>query len=154
MNETRAKAFFVKKGRYFLKKDEVDEEMMNAVLATPENEYETLFKIPFKSPVKTLGYAVFLGFLGWDRSYLGDRKEMLIKLFTLGGLGVLWVKDAMSALDRCRAYNRKMLKICLNDMNFAKNLIRTEENFKKAKKNMIKSTVKGTKNIMDSLTRL
>ena len=154
MNETKAKAFFGTKSKYFMKDEEVDEELMNAVLAIPEAEYETLFKIPFKSPIKTLGYAVFLGFLGWDQSYLGERKQMLIKLFTLGGLGILWVKDVMSALDRCRTYNRKLLKACLKDINWAKSLIRAEENFKKAKRNMLKTTVKGTKDIFNSFTRV
>ena len=147
MDELKAKSYFVKKGKYFMKSDTVDEALMNAVLATPDSHIPTLMDLPFKSPIKTLGYAIFLGFLGWDQSYLYERKKMLIKLFTLGGLGILWVKDAMSALDRCREFNYKLLMNSTKDIKYAERVIKASKAEKSALSKLLKAIFKGGKNI-------
>lgn len=38
-------------------------------------------------------FSVFAGFIGMDRFYLGHRVHGLLKLFTLGGLGLWWLLD-------------------------------------------------------------
>lgn len=45
------------------------------------------------NPVVALVLAVFLGFLGVDRFYTGNVVAGVIKLLTLGGLGVWWIID-------------------------------------------------------------
>lgn len=45
--------------------------------------------------------AVFLGFLGADRFYLGSYGTGILKLLTLGGLSIWWVADiVLTALGR------------------------------------------------------
>ena len=37
--------------------------------------------------------SLFLGFLGADRFYIGRTRSAIVKLITLGGLGVWWLSD-------------------------------------------------------------
>lgn len=46
-----------------------------------------------RSWLGTLLLSIFLGFLGADRFYLGYTVSGLLKLFTLGGMGVWWLID-------------------------------------------------------------
>ena len=45
------------------------------------------------NPVAALVLAVFLGYLGIDRFYSGNIVAGVIKLLTLGGLGIWWIID-------------------------------------------------------------
>ena len=55
-----------------------------------ESGQDTARQLPLKSFVLTWLFALFLGFFGVDRFYVGKTKSALGKLFTLGGLGI-WV---------------------------------------------------------------
>ena len=60
-----------------------------------------------KDPGLILVLAVILGGSGIDRFMLGDTGMGILKLFTLGGCGGLWLIDIFSAKSRCNEYNRK-----------------------------------------------
>lgn len=48
---------------------------------------------PPRSWYITLMLAIFLGWFGLDRFYIGRYKAGWLKLFTLGGLGIWWLLD-------------------------------------------------------------
>lgn len=50
--------------------------------------------------------SVLLGGSGIDRFYIGDVGMGLLKLFTLGGCGILWLIDLFIIRDRADDYNR------------------------------------------------
>ncbi len=37
--------------------------------------------------------SIFLGFLGADRFYIGRTRSAIVKLLTVGGLGIWWLSD-------------------------------------------------------------
>ena len=51
--------------------------------------------------------SVILGMWGVDRFYVGDMGMGLVKLFTLGGCGILWLLDLFMIRGRADDYNRQ-----------------------------------------------
>lgn len=49
-----------------------------------------------KSREKALTLAAYGGLLGLDRLYLGYKRMGILKLCTLGGLGILWFMDIIN----------------------------------------------------------
>jgi len=68
------------------------------ILCLPPREWSALTPVPalrpgpFAFPVALL-LSLLLGFLGFDRLYLGHCLWGLLKLLTLGGLGIWWIID-------------------------------------------------------------
>ena len=50
--------------------------------------------------------SVILGYWGVDRFYVGDMGMGLLKLFTFGGCGILWLIDIFTIRGRADEYNR------------------------------------------------
>ena len=65
-----------------------------AVIDSIPNEKRSMFVATFqereKNPVVAFGLNAFLGTLGADRFYLGQTALGIVKLITLGGVGI-WV---------------------------------------------------------------
>ena len=58
-------------------------------------------------PGTMLILSVLLGGMGVDRFMLSDMGFGLLKLFTFGGCGVLWLIDIFTTKDRTADFNRK-----------------------------------------------
>ena len=73
-------------------------------------EQQMLFNSQFAGAKKdrdtVLILSVILGYWGVDRFYVGDMGMGLLKLFTFGGCGILWLLDIFTIRGRADDYNR------------------------------------------------
>jgi TM2 domain-containing membrane protein YozV len=60
-----------------------------------------------KDPGTLLVLSVLFGTLGVDRFMLGDMGMGILKLFTFGGCGILWLIDIFTIKGKVNEYNRK-----------------------------------------------
>jgi TM2 domain-containing membrane protein YozV len=60
-----------------------------------------------KDPTTMLLISIFVGGLGVDRFMLGDTGMGVLKLFTGGGCGILWLIDVIGSNGNTAVYNRK-----------------------------------------------
>ena len=75
------------------------------------DQQKMMFSSQYDSVKKDSGLivvlAVILGMSGIDRFMLGDIGMGVLKLFTFGGCGILWIIDIFSAKSRTSDFNRK-----------------------------------------------
>ena len=70
---------------------------------------------PLKNPTKMFFISLFLGLLGVDRFMMGDIGMGFVKLFTLGGAGVLWIIDMIKLPKRIKRENVAALDLDILD---------------------------------------
>lgn len=145
---------YLTRNQEFLFEDEAcNEELINALVNVSDEFLPTLNNFPFRKPSTVQLIAFFPGSLGVDRLYLGDIKGAVLKYFTLGGFGIWWIKDILSAKKRCREYNRKKLLATISDPSVAKEIVNKDNKFKKAfaiAKAVAPAIKQGAKNVQDS----
>ncbi|MGN0561295.1 MAG: TM2 domain-containing protein [Candidatus Fimenecus sp.] len=131
----QVKAFgFLEEQKDFLFPNKVysETEVEQALLEAPEAFAEIMKTIPFRKPSTVKLISILVGSLGVDRFYLGDVKKGIIKYFTFGGFGVWWIKDFLSAKDRCRAYNCEKLLAAIQDPSVVAQMQRMDASIDKA----------------------
>ena len=140
----------------FPNKQYSDEELEQVLMAAPD-EFEGIMRsIPFRKPSTLQIISIIPGSLGVDRFYLGDIKMGILKYFTFGGFGIWWIKDILSAKERCRTYNCKKLIEAISDPSVAVKMQGTDDNIKKAVQvakaaaPIVKAAKDGMKNVGDS----
>ena len=77
--------------------------------ALPDERFDEICTINFKSPTTALICAFFGGF-GIDRFYLGQIGMGILKILTLGFCFVGMILDIISAHKRTHAYNLRLLE--------------------------------------------
>lgn len=74
-----------------------------------EEKFYQIKRIQFLDPLNIFISSIFLGIFGVDRFLLGDRILGLIKLLTLGGIGIWLVIDCCTVIKRTKSINSKLL---------------------------------------------
>ena len=69
------------------------------------NKFITVLQGEAKNPVELFGWNIWLGWLGIDRFIVGDTVLGILKLITLGGLGIWQIVDCFLIGNRTRLLN-------------------------------------------------
>jgi len=72
-----------------------------------------------KDPNMILVLSVLLGYFGVDRFILGDMGMGLLKLFTAGLCGILWLIDIFTIRGKVNEYNRKQANNILQGISIS-----------------------------------
>lgn len=79
--------------------------LRDRLLETDEAKFMSVQSADLKSPITALLFSIFLGVLGIDRFYIGDVGMGILKLLTLGGLGIIALTDLFLIQKRTRKAN-------------------------------------------------
>lgn len=111
-----AEIFMAENGAYL--PPERFEFICQRLMVADESRLTRIAEIKFKNPVAMQAVSVLLGIFGVDCFLLGERKRGILKLLTLGGLGVLAVTDWFSIRKRTRErnYNDLFRLLCGHDV--------------------------------------
>ncbi len=78
-----------------------------------ENSFKNATNVKLKSPGLITAVSVFVGYYGIDRFLTGDILLGIVKLFTLGGFGILWFIDFCQIGKIAKYYNAMNVMIAL-----------------------------------------
>jgi len=79
--------------------------MANALDEPDRRQFFDELAMVEKNPVALYGWNIWLGFLGVDRFIVGDVVLGVLKLITLGGLGIWQIVDCFLIGNRARTKN-------------------------------------------------
>ncbi len=69
-----------------------------------DEQFVMMSAIEYRNPTVILLIAIFLG---WERFWLDDVGMGVLKILTCYGLGIWWLVDLFTAMDRAKRYNFK-----------------------------------------------
>ena len=95
--------FFVERCDNFPRESIVD--IKREIEPLDDTELEELILTDYKKVNTSLFLSAFLGMFGLDRLYIGDKKLGIVKLLTLGGLGIWWIVDFFHIAERTKEKN-------------------------------------------------
>ncbi len=107
MDDYKVDMFIMSKGKYF--KDHHLEIIRDSMKKMDESRRVLLQSMNFHDPVLVLIVSILVGYLGVDRFLVGDIGLGILKLITLGGLGIWVVIDWFLIMGITR--NRNFKKI-------------------------------------------
>lgn len=77
----------------------------NRLETLDDSHFTIIQSIPYKDPTTLLIFSIFLGWLSVDRFILGEVGLGILKLITLGGLGLWTFIDWFLIMGKTRKYN-------------------------------------------------
>lgn len=83
------------------------------LLAADDSKLSAISAVSLKSPTTYLVVSIFLGELGVDRFMLGDIGMGILKLFSCGFCGILWILDIIKISDRVKEKNFQDINMLL-----------------------------------------
>lgn len=96
------------KKSYFPK--ETIDDLMETLIDCDEEAFEKIKKAHLKSPALIQIISIFLGIYGIDRLLIGDYAMGILKLFTGGGVLLLWIGDIFNIRQSTMEYNYYKIK--------------------------------------------
>lgn len=103
MTEAAVKKFMEERKKCFPK--ESIEPLTEQLLQVPEEMFEALEMLKFQNPNTVLAASILGGLLGVDRFMIGSFGLGLVKLFTTGLWGILYIYDWFKIRELTRNYN-------------------------------------------------
>ncbi len=91
--------------------------VVEALRNTSEKRFAFLSAIKYEDPVKMLLVSIFLGTFGVDRFMMNENALGVLKLLTLGGLGIWTVVDFLNIKDKIRRANLTKLLVFSDSMS-------------------------------------
>lgn len=76
----------------------------------PDDRLMMLQQLKFKNPIVVLIVGVLFGWLGFDRLMMGSFILGLVKFFSFGLFGVLWLLDLFILPGKAREWNMKQIQ--------------------------------------------
>ena len=85
----------------------LDSYLSDKLINLTNEQFTRVIKGGIRNPNKMIVVSLLLGVLGIDRFMIGEIKMGFIKLFTLGGCGILWIIDIFCIYKKTKDYNLK-----------------------------------------------
>ena len=70
-----------------------------------DEKFSLISTMAMKDPTTLLLVSIFVGYLGIDRFMLGETGMGILKLFTAGCCGILYIVDLFSIAKKAKEYN-------------------------------------------------
>ncbi|MGD2131157.1 MAG: NINE protein [Maricaulaceae bacterium] len=83
---------------------------LDSLPADRRSEFEAMVLTRIKNPTIIFGASCWLGWLGLDRFLLGQVLAGILKLITLGGLGIWWIVDLFLVSGSARRINAGIVR--------------------------------------------
>lgn len=90
--------------------------LRNELSKLTELEMSELKEIKLLNPMSVFLFALFLGFVSVDRFLLRNMKIALARIITLQGLGIWWIVDLATAMNRTREHNFSLVEEYLSNV--------------------------------------
>lgn len=110
---------FIEENKYYLfpNKKFTEEDLENALIMAPDDYANAMYSFPFKDPKSYKKLSILVGILGIDRFSLGQIGIGFLKYITFGAFGIFYIKDVITAEQRCREYNAKKIIEGIGDVS-------------------------------------
>ena len=113
---------------YLFPNDKYDENYLANLLEQSNVDINALYSLKLKNPKNHTLISFFVGSLGVDRLIEKNYIMAVVKYFTLGGVGILWLIDILNAKKRCRAYNCKQIEKLVGNPELLNKKVEQQQN--------------------------